>query len=93
MPTIVWVKISEKNNIFFRFEISLPQANRKKNYFATKKILQNMVLGTASMSLFELLTFFKSGWDNIVEIWDFDATSKAYSRPIFYSIIECCPRY
>ena len=27
-PTVVWVKISEKNHQFFRFEILLPQARK-----------------------------------------------------------------
>ena len=41
-PTVVLVRISRKINIFFWFEISLPQASKsKKTSFATKNLLQN----------------------------------------------------
>ena len=90
-PTVVWVKISQKKN-FFRFEISLPQASKKlilplKKYFKT---LKDMIIGTASTYVFESFTFLQSWWDNVVEIGKFDATSRAYSRPILRSTIERC---
>ena len=38
----MWVKISDKNHQFFRFEISLPQASKQKEtYFVTRIFLQN----------------------------------------------------
>ena len=49
-----------------------------------------MIIGTASTYLFEPFTFFQSWWDNVVEIGQSDATSRAYSRPILRSTIERC---
>ena len=51
-----------------------------KQYF---KILTDFIIGT--------VTFFQSAWDNVVKMWEFDATSRAYSRPILRSAIERCP--
>ena len=56
-----------------------------KKYFKT---LKDMIIDTANF--FESFTFFQGGWNN-VEIWKFDATSRAYSRPISRSTIERCP--
>ena len=70
------VKISEKRNItFFWLEISLLQASK-----------YNICI---YISL-EPFTFFQSGWVNVVEIWEFDAASRIYSRPILRSTIEHC---
>ena len=33
------------------------------------------------------------GWDNVVEIWEFDATGRAYSRPISHSTAPFCENY
>ena len=49
-----------------------------------------MIIGTASTYLFVSFTFFQSSWDNVVEIGKFDATNRAYSRPILRSTIERC---
>ena len=49
-----------------------------------------MIIGTASTYVFESFTFLQSWWDNVVEIGKFDATSRAYSRPILRSTIERC---
>ena len=91
-PVVVWVKISGKKKKIFR------QANRKKlilpleNYFKT---LNDMIIGTTGTYLFQLFTFFQSGWDNIVEIWAFNATSRVYAGRILRSIlrltIKRCP--
>ena len=63
------------------------QANRKKTYFATEKILQNF---EGHDSWHYSYKFFQSGWD-VVEIMELDATSKAYSRLKMRSTIERCP--
>ena len=78
----VWGLVTTNKQIEIKLILSL------KKYFKT---LTDMVIGTASTLLFELFTFFQSAWDNAVEIWEFDATSREYSRPILPSTIERCP--
>ena len=76
-PTVVWVKISEKENIsFFVLRSSYNrQANSKKlilpleKYFKT---LKDMISGT------ELLTIFQSGKNNGLKLWSFDEYSGAF---------------
>ena len=77
----VWGLVTTNKQIEIKLILPL------KKYFKT---LTDMVIGTASTLLFELFTFFQSAWDNAVEIWEFDATSREYSRPILPSTIERC---
>ena len=98
---LCWSRFGKKKHFFRKKNILSglrscyhKQANRKKLILPLKKYfktLTDMVIGTASTLLFELFTFFQSAWDNAVEIWEFDATSREYSRPILPSTIERCP--
>ena len=84
----------KKHNIFSSLRYCFHRQANKKNIFQLKKYfktLKEMIIGTASTQLFEPFTFFQSEWDNVVEIWEFDPTSRAYSRPIPSSDIERCP--
>ena len=81
-PTVVWIKVSEKNIYCSSFRSRYHRlANRKKlilpleKYFKT---LKNMIIGTSCTQLFESFTTFHSGRNNGVEILDFDATCQEH---------------
>ena len=73
------VKISEKNIIFSSLRSCYyNQTNGKKLILPLKNTSKLcMTIVTASTYLFESFTFFQSGWGNVVEIQEFDATSRA----------------
>ena len=72
----------------------------KKIFFSGKKIERNLFchlkktsklwrawsLAQLVHNVFSYLHFLQSGWDNVVKIWAFDATSRVYSSPILRSI-------
>ena len=35
------------------------------------------------------LHFSQSEWDNVIEKWGFDGTSRTYSRPIYKALVQC----
>ena len=87
-----WSRFLKKKPTFF-LVLNLVTTGKQieKNFCLLKKYfktLKDMIIDTANF--FESFTFFQAGWNN-VEIWKFDATSRAYSRPISRSTIERCP--
>ena len=82
----------KKTSFFPVWDLVTTGKQVEKN-FATKKILQNFEGHDhwhCQYITFGDIYIFQSGWGNVVEIWEFDTTSRAYSRPILCSAIACC---
>ena len=71
------------------------QANRKKLILPlkiTSKLRRTWPLALAIHNFLSQFHFFKVGEIcNVVEIWEFDVTSRTYSRPKLRSTVERCP--
>ena len=76
-PTVVWVKISQKQNIrFSSLRSRYKQASKQKEtYFAIRKVLENFEGHGNGTDLF---TMFQSGQNNGVKLWVFDEYSVAF---------------
>ena len=88
-----WSRFQKKTFFFGLRSCYHRQANWKKLNLLLKNTLK---LEGYDHSHCQYITFwviyiFQSGWDNVVEIWEFNATSRAYSRPISRLTIERCP--
>ena len=85
-PTVVWVKISEKNHQFFRFEISYHRlANRENLILPLRNSFKSLKdLALPARNFLSHLQFFKSGRKNAFEILTLDATIRDISRSSYY---------